>query len=561
MRSGRGRFLVPIAGRSDKVGAGLEKGELQVKSPALTFLWSATVALCGLLASPPGHAEATVLHRATVAEPDTLDPQKTFGAGALVVDYDLFEGLMSFDERGELDFGLAESYDVSEDGLVFTFTLRGGLKWSDGAALTADDIVYSFRRVQNPETAAIYAQRYYVIENARAVNKGLLPLEALGVHALDARTVRFTLERPMPYFPKLMSLITAMPVPRHVVEEHGYKWTRPGVMVSNGAYRLAERVLADHVRMEKNPHYHKSDAVKIDTVFIRLPGDLNTSVKQFRTGEFDVILNFPPGRLEWIRENLSESLRLSPGIGTYVLAFNNARPPFDDVRVRKALSLALDRDVIVNRVLDTGLDPAFSIVPPTVSGYEAQPDASIRGPMNRRTDQARALLARAGYGPANPLALTLYHFVQEEQRQVAVAAQGMWREIGVEAEIMSVQFGALFLRRRKGDFDIIFTSLYAGFDDPIPFLNQYETRNIAIGANPSRYSNADYDRLITDADRILDPAARLEMLQAAERALLADYPVAPVFFYNYRRLINPKVKGWFDNPLGINLSRHLWIAN
>jgi ABC-type oligopeptide transport system substrate-binding subunit len=170
-------------------------------------------------------------------------------------------------------------------------------------------------------------------------------------------------------------------------------------------------------------------------------------------------------------------------------------------------------------------------------------------------------LAQAGFGPENPLTLKVYYFIQEEQRQVAIATQGMWRKIGVEAEIFGVQFGGLFLLRKKGDFDAIFTNLFAGFDDPIPFLSQYETRNIPIGANPSRYSNANYDRLVSEADQILGPAKRLEMLQAAERTLVADYPVAPIYFFNYRRLINPKVKGWFDNPLGINLSRYLSIED
>ncbi len=511
--------------------------------------------------SAPAFSEEGVLHRATVAEPDTLDPQKTFGAGALIVDYDLFEGLMTFDANGELELGLAKSHNVSEDGLTHTFVLRDGLKWSDGTPLDARDIVFSMRRLQNPKTAAIYAQRFYIIKNARAVNKGDLPIEELSVEALDANTVAFTLDRPMPYFPKLMSLVTAMPVPRHVIEEHGQRWTRAKNLVSSGAYRLTERVLSTHVSMERNPHYYKSDEVDIEIVYIHSPGDMNASVRRFRTGEFDVMLNFPPGRLGWLRENLGDSLQISPGMGTFVLAFNNARPPFDDVRVRKALSLAIDRDVLVNRVLNTGLTPAYSIVPPTVSDYVVQDDATIQAPMDQRIIEARALLADAGYGPENPLTLSLLHFVQEEQQQVGITAQGMWREIGVNTEILAVQIGALFLQRKKGDFDVIFTALYAGFDDPIPFLNQYETRNIEIAYNSARYSNPKYDQIVAEADKILDSAKRLEMLQSAERVMLADYPVAPVFYYHYRRLINPRVKGWIDNPLGINLSRHLWLED
>ncbi len=513
------------------------------------------------LLSLPAFSEEGALHRATIAEPDTLDPQKTLGAGAVVVDYDLFEGLMTFDAEGGLKLGLAKSHNVSEDGLTHSFVLRDGLKWSDGATLNSEDFVYSMRRLQNPETAAIYAQRFYNIKNARAVNKGELPLEDLGVRAPDANTVEFTLERPMPYFLKLVSLVTAMPVPRHVIGEHGQKWTRAENMVSSGAYRLTERVLSSHVRMERNSHYYKSDMVDIETVYIHPPGDLNASVRRFRTGEFDVILNFPPGRLGWLQENLSDAVQISPGLGTFVLAFNNARPPFDDVRVRQALSLAIDRDALVNRVLNTGLTPAYSIVPPAVSDYAVQDDASIQAPMDQRLDQARALLADAGYGPENPLSISLLHFVQEEQQQVSIAAQGMWREIGVNTEINGVQFGAMLLLRKKGDFDVIFTAFYAGFDDPIPILNQFETRNIEIALNPSRYSNAKYDQVVADADELLDSSRRLELLQSAERIMLADYPVAPVYFYHYRRLINPRVKGWIDNPLGINLSRHLWLED
>ena len=258
---------------------------------------------------------------------------------------------------------------------------------------------------------------------------------------------------------------------------------------------------------------------------------------------------------------MSESLKISPGIGTYVLAFNNARPPFDDVRVRKALSIAIDREVIVNRVLKTGLTPAFSVVPPTVSDYAVQEDASLREPLDQRLNEARALMADAGFGPDNPLELEIMHFVQEEQQQVSLAAQGMWKQIGVEAKLLGVQFGALFLQRKQGNFDVIFTALYAGFDDPIPILNQYESRNIEIAYNSTRYSNPIYDETVATADQILDSAERLSMLQEAERILLADYPAAPIFFYNYRRLINPRVKGWYENPLGINLSRHLWLED
>ncbi len=524
------------------------------------FLDHLRIGICILaLSSWSSLSLADTLHRSTAGEPDTLDPQKTFGATALVLGLDLFEGLTTFDASGKVVLGLAQSQEMSDDGRTFIYKLRDGLKWSDGTPLTADDFVYSFQRIMNPETAAIYAPTFYIIENARDVYNGDLPPSELGVKAPDPKTVVFTLELPVPYFPKMISSISGFPVPRHVIEVHGNRWTRAGTMVTNGAYYMAERVPKDFIRLQKNPHHHEADSVQINEVVYYPSENHETSFNRFRAGDIQVALSFPPNQLEWVRENMPESLYIWPLLTTVFVVFNHQKPPYDDVRVRKALSLAIDRETLVDRVLNVGMRPAYGQVPPEIESYEGQADPSLLQSPDTRIEQAGRLLADAGYGPDNPLEVELSIFTQGEMQKVAIAVQGMWQQIGVDAELSTAEFRNYIRRRRTGDFEMMISRQYAGMDDPIGFLRQFETRYIATGNNASRYSNPEFDSLVMEGDQLLDNQQRLETLQAAERIMLADHASAPLYYLTERRLINPSVKGWVENTLGFNPTRYLWL--
>ena len=452
-----------------------------------------TLLVLGLsIAIAPSHA-GDQLHRATAGEPDTLDPHKTFGATGLIIEFDLFEGLMSYDAAGNPIWGMAESMERSEDGLIYTYRLRDGLVWSDGAPLTADDFVYSFQRMFSPDTASIYASLYYPIVNGRAVNTGAAPAEELGVSAPDASTVVFKLESPVAYFPRLVGLLGALPVPRHIIEEFGADWTKPGNMVSNGAFILDARAPSQFIRLKKNDLYYGADDVQVDELTYYPTENQAAAFQRFRTGEFQMMSSYPPSKIEWIRENMPNTLRISPRMATSFVYFNTEKPPFDDVRVRRALSLAIDRQVITEQLLRNGSTPALSAVSPEVTDYTSQPDPWLQKPLAERQAEAVRLLKEAGFSSASPLTATLVYYTQEEQQRISVALQGMWRQIGVQAEIGNVEFRAFAQKRQTGDFEMLTSSTRPGFDDPIAFLTQYDSANVRQGNNPSRYKNEKFD--------------------------------------------------------------------
>ena len=302
-------------------------------------------------------AAKQVFTRSTNGEVETLDPHRISTMAERPIVQELFEGLVSADVEGNPIPGAATNWEVSEDGLTYRFELRPNLTWSDGVPVTAADFVLSLRRFADPRTANPLAGQLFVIRNARAVFTGDLPPEDLAVSAPDARTVAIQLEHRAPYFPELL-LARGLPVPRHVLERYGDAWTRPGNMVSNGAFVLSERVPQSHVKVSRNPRFREASTVALDEVFFVANEDLATGVRRFRSGEIDMALNFPQSQLEFLRENYPTAIRLPPYLAYEYYAFNVTRPPFDDVRVRRALSMAIDREVLVTRLLRTGDRPA-----------------------------------------------------------------------------------------------------------------------------------------------------------------------------------------------------------
>ncbi len=498
----------------------------------------------------------SVFRRGTASDPETLDPHRASAQSATPIIYDMYEGLMALDGAGNLVYGAAESYTVSDDGLVYTFKLRPGLQWSDGTPLTAEDFVYSNQRVLRPETAGRFASYLFPIKNARAVNKGALPAEALGARVVDELTIEYTLEMPMPTFPKIMASNPTVPVPRHVIEALGKEWIRPGNMVTNGAYILAERVPQSYIKLKRNPYYRLADEVKIDEVYYYPTQNLGTSLKRFRNGELDVILNFPPGQLKWIKDNMPDRLHVSPVLGIYYLIVNLKKPPYDDVRVRKALNIALDREIITDKLLKTGVTPAYSFALPSFNHYDGIDIAYRHQPMDARRQEARRLLAEAGFSDSNPLRVEFVYDTQEENRKISVAVAGMWRTIGVETELVNVEFRSLMRKVRTGDFEVSRFAYFAPYNDAITFLTLFHSQD---PNNQSGYNNPDYDHLLDQSDLARDPDERQRLMEQAERLLMDDYAMIPIYYYVRRYLVSPAVKGWIDNDRGVNPSQYLWI--
>ncbi len=501
-------------------------------------------------------AQAATLNRGTAAEPGTLDPHIATGNSAAPVLYDMNVGLTTFDNAGAVIPGAAESWSVSDDGLTYTFVLRPGLKWSDGSPLTSADFLYSFQRLLTPDTAARFASFFYAIRNARAVVKGEMSPEQLGVTAPDSRTVVIALEFPAPYFLQNLGSNPGAPVPRAAIEAHGRRWTRPGNMLSNGAYRLAEYVPQSHITLEKNPHFYAADEVSIDKVKYYPTQNLATQLNRYLAGELDVLLAFPVDKIARLREEVPDELLIWPSLGTSYLVFNTREAPLDDPRVRRALSLAIDREGLAAKILSPGEQPAYTITPPAISNHEPpQPDWAGQT-MGARMAEARRLLAAAGYGPGKPLQLVVRYDTREETRRLVVAISAMWRGLGVQATAEDSDFITLNKSARTGNFQVLRYAWFAPNDDPGTFLGLLDSNN---PNNYSGYANSEFDRQFRSANTGLDNAERMAGLQAAEALALADDPVVPVSFFSRRFLVKPYVKGFWENPRGLTQSRYFTV--
>ncbi|MFU8896437.1 MAG: peptide ABC transporter substrate-binding protein [Gammaproteobacteria bacterium] len=519
--------------------------------------FAALALLCTTLALSTT-AASEILRVANPGHPASLDPHRITGVWENRIVGDMLMGLTTEGPGGEVVGGAATAWQVSEDGLRYEFELREH-RWSDGPAVTADDFVYSFRRMMSGETTSPYAQFFWVIENGRAVTAGTAPPTALGVEALAPDRLVIRLERRTPYFTGLLMHFAAFPVPRHAIEAHGRDWTSPGRMPANGAFRLAARVPNDHVLLEKNPAFFDADNVRLAGVRYDGLEDRDAALLRFRAGEIDVLRDFPASQAEWLRDRLPEAVRTSPYLGLTFLAVNHAREALQDRRVREALSLAVDRRIITARVLGSGERPAWSLVPPGTADYPAPARATWRDDdMNARRERARELMRAAGYGPQQPLTVRVRYPLSENDRRVAIALQSMWRAIFVTAELERAETAIHYAALQQGDFDLGLASWLAVYDDAQTFTLLLQTEN---GPNNlGGYSNPAYDRLADEAARQAEPAARARLLREAEALAVREQALIPVYHHVARNLVSPRVLGWQDNMLDVNRSRYLGLA-
>lgn len=509
-----------------------------------------------LIVASTSAGAGTVLRRGTAADAPTLDPVVAAGTLSAPIINDLFEGLLGKDAALKPIPGSAESWTVSPDGRTYTFRLRPDLLWSDGVPLTAEDFVYSYRRLVTPEVAAPIAGQFYLLENARDIVAGKLPPEKLGVSAPDPRTVVFRLSFPAPYFLDLLGNLNAAPTPRHVIEKYGKDWTRPEYMVTNGAYTLAERIPQTMTKLRKNPRYHAAASVRSDEVEWYPTQDLGTSLRRFRAGELDQILNFPPDEIDRLRREMPGALKIAPSQGVYFLVLNVSKPQFADPRVRWALALAVDRQGLVDRLLRTGVKPTFSFVGPDFSNYDGIRLPEEGQSMAQRQAEARRLLAAAGFGPGKPLTFEYVYDSNEENRKIAVALAAMWQAVGAKAVPVNVDFGQLNRQIRTGAFEVARWSYFASFDDPMALLQLYASDTTG---NHAGYRNPEYDRLLLESGEVTDPAARRELLKRAETILVRDAPIIPIYDYVRRYLVAPGVQGWVTSGRGPTPSRFLFV--
>jgi len=529
-------------------------------APALLLAAAAALlAGCqGKAQRPPCPAGKVCLEYGNEIEPLSLDPQvaNLITEGRILGD--LMVGLTTEAADGKAMPGMATSWETSADGLTWTFHLRDA-KWSDGAPVTADDFVYSYRRILDPKTASIYAYLVTLLKNGQAVNDGKAPLSAVGAAAPNPHTLVLTLEHPAPYMPQLLMHQSFYPVPKHVVEKLGEAWVRPGSYVSNGAYRLAAWKLGDHVEVDKNPQFYDAANVCVDRINYYPTSDVVSAERRVQRGELDLNTTFQSSRLAHIREVMPGYARPALVMATTYLSFNTRDvAALKDIRVRRALSEALDREFMTAKLQRAGQQPAYSFVGPGVSNYAYGAAVRWAGePLVQRQIEARALLAQAGFGPKHPLKLEIKVANSTETLLLAEAVQADWRSIGVEATIAQNEGQIAFAAYRERDFQVGAMGWYADFDDPITYLGLLKSDTGA--QNYGDYKNPTYDALLAEADAEADAGRRGEILKRAEQTMLDDEGMAPIFFTVSRSLVNPRVTGWVDNPLNAHRARWLCV--
>jgi len=503
---------------------------------------------------------AKVLRRGNTAEPYSLDPHRATGSPENNIIGDMIIGLYTEGADSNPILGAAESVTTSKDGLTWTFKIRDHT-WSDGTPVTAEDFVFAMRRELNPATAAQYANILYPIKNAEKVNKGegKVPVEELGVHAPDPKTLIIELENPAPFLPELLTHYTSYPLPRHVVEKYASDWTKPGNMVSNGPYVLSEWRPHDHVKLVKNPKFYDAANVKIDEVYFYPTDDDGAALKRFRNDELDTQYRWPLTEHKWLQQNIPNETRSYTGLNVTFTSFNTTRKPLDDVRVRKALGEAIDRQAIEREVYGHVYgDEALTILPPGTANVDRTAQVPWAGlTMEQRKAEAKRLLAAAGFGPGHKLHLTYSYVQNPDIKRAAVAMQAMWKDVGADIEISATEFKVHYKLLETHSFDLAQTAWQFDYNDAKNMLYLFESSTIEM--NYPAYNSPAFDKLMAQADVEKDVAKRGKLLGQASAVVMNDVAFAPNFYPYLRPLVKSYVLNWVNNPRDIYRTRWLDI--
>ena len=505
----------------------------------------------------PAMAEV-IYNRGNDTDPTTLDHQKTSTVAESNLMRDLYEGLVVQDAKAQVVPGVAEKWEISDDGLKYTFHLRENAKWSNGDPVTAADFVFAYQRVQDAKTAAPYANMLYPMVNAEAINKGEKQAADLGVKAVDDRTLEITLSAPTPYFLELLTHQIAYPIHKASVEKFGEEFTKPGNMVTNGAYMLESFTPNDKIVMKKNPNFHDAANVKIDVVNFIPFEDRANCLRRFEAGEVQSCSDLAYEQLAYMQDKLKEQVHVAPYLGTYYLPIKVKKEKFADPRVRHAISMAIDRDFLAKEIWRGGMIPGYSIVPPGIGNY---PDPVFLEYKDMdildREDAAKKLLEEAGVAPGS-LAVELRYNTSENHKNTMTAVADMLKNIGITATLFEMEGTGYFdYMKQDGDFDITRAGWIGDYSDPQNFLFLFESQN--LGFNYPRWANADYDALMKKAETTVDLKERAGVLRQAEEIFLKEVPAIPILYYGSGSLVSSKLKGWEDNVMNVHGSRWLTL--
>ena len=513
---------------------------------------------------PVGGASGTelaaeqILNKNNGAEPQTLDPHRAEGVPASNILRDLFEGLVSEAPDGSLIPGAAETWQINDDGTVYTFTLRADGRWSNGDPVTAADFAYGIQRSVDPATLSQYSSILFPIVNAEQIVKGELSPEQLGITALDDRTLEIRLIGPTPYFLGLLTHSTTYAVHRPSVEKFGNRFARAGQLVGNGAYRLDEWVVQSHIRLLRSEKYWDDENTVIDEVNYFPIENQDAMLKRYRADELDFTQDLPFKQIAWIRENIADQLYISPYLGSYYYSLNLTLPPFGGApKLRRALALAIDRDVLTEKITGSGEIPAYSWTP-RVTGYTQQPPDWAGWTQERRNAEARRLFNESGHSEANPLTIQILYNTSENHKRIAVAIASMWKQVlGVETKLLNQEWKVFLETRKQKTMPGVARNGWIGdYNDAYSFTQLLASDN---EQNDSGFANDEYDALLDRAAVEPDMQKRAELMEAAERLMLEEQPIIPIYFYVSKHLIKPWVGGFEPNTMDHHYTKNFHI--
>jgi len=515
---------------------------------------------CSAPIERPERTDKTTIVRVNGDEIRSLDPHKISVATDIQIASDQFQGLTDLDPASNVIPGQAQAWRVSDDGLTWTFTLREGLMWSDGVPITAADFVYSFQRIIAPETASPYSNLLMPVAGAVDILNGDKAPDTLGVRALDPRTLEIKLTAPQPVFPSMAAFAALVPVPRHVVEAHGEQWSRPENIVSNGAFTIQSWQRQAKIVLKKNPRFIEADTVGLETLVYVPISDEMTAVRRFRAGEVDIVSGFPDPMGPILKKQLGDQVRVTVNQGTYYYVFHTQKAPFDNPDIRNALSMAVQRQPIVDSILRSGYRAAYAMVPPNTGFYgPANKPEWADWPMDKRLSTARALLEGAGITPQTPLDIELRINTSESHQRIALAIAQMWQPLGINLTLFNTEAAVHFADLRKGDFTLARSGWIADYNAADNFLFLFLSGN--EGLNYARYNSPTYDRLLQQGQAEADIGTRVAFMRQAETQLLKDSPIIPLFYYVSKKLVASDIEGWADNLPDRHRSRWLKIKN
>ncbi|MEQ8764167.1 MAG: peptide ABC transporter substrate-binding protein [Planctomycetota bacterium] len=504
-------------------------------------------------------------------EVSTLDPATVTGVPEGRILRAIFEGLcVKHPKTLEPLPGMAESWEISDDGTVYTFTIRRGAKWSNGDDFTAQDFVYSFERFLNPLTAAEYAYQLWYVKGAEAYTTGDTEQiadtdgrlerfsELVGIRAVDDTTLRIELDSPTPYFLDLCAFYPLFPVNRRNIEEakKAYpdtwqlQWLRPENIVTNGPYLVSFRRVNDRIRLVKNEDYWDADNVAFEIIDALAVDNISTELKLYLTGAADWITDLPAAVIPKMMPR--EDFNPTPYLGSYFYRVNVTRPPFDDPRIRRALALTIDRRSICENVTRAGQQPAWAYVPPGIEGYRnagmahAEADTYEAG-LEKDIQEAKRLLQDAGYGPGGKELPTIeiHYNTQETHKDIAEVIADAWkRNLGLNVKLLNQEWKVYLDTQQNLDYDVSRSAWIGDYPDPNTFLDMFVTGG---ENNKTGWGNAEYDRLIQEAAAELDRPKRMELLRQAESILMEELPVLPIYFYVTKNVVNPRLGGFYEN--------------